>query len=66
METFFISKDKDSVQILPITNDNKIITVIQYRPNLEEKKGIWVLCMGISGGILVPRKSQMERMKWME
>jgi 8-oxo-dGTP pyrophosphatase MutT (NUDIX family) len=46
METFFISKDKDSVQILPITNDNKIITVIQYRPNLEKE-----MCELPGGGI---------------
>lgn len=35
VETFFIDKDKDSVQILPITTDGQIITVVQYRPSLE-------------------------------
>lgn len=38
VETFFIDKDKDSVQILPITTDNQIITVIQYRMSLESEQ----------------------------
>lgn len=35
IENFFINDDSDSVQILPVTTDNKIITVSQYRPGLE-------------------------------
>jgi len=38
VETFFIDQDKDSVQILPITTDNQIITVIQYRSSIEKEQ----------------------------
>lgn len=38
VETFFIDQDRDSVQILPITTDNQIITVVQYRPSLETEQ----------------------------
>ncbi len=37
IETFFIDKNKDSVQILPITTDNQIVTVLQFRPNFEKE-----------------------------
>ena len=37
VETFFITDDKHSVQILPITTDNQVVTVLQFRPNLEKE-----------------------------
>lgn len=38
IETFFIDKNKDSVQILPITTDNQIVTILQFRPNFEREE----------------------------
>ena len=38
VETFFIDKGKDSVQILPITTDNQVITVIQWRAGQEKEQ----------------------------
>lgn len=35
IETFFVDKDKDSVQIFPITSKNKVYLVQQFRPNTE-------------------------------
>lgn len=44
IENFFITNDNDSVQILPITSDGKVITVRQYRPGEEE------FCVELPGG----------------
>jgi len=35
IENFFIDDANDSVQILPVTTDNKVITVSQFRPGIE-------------------------------
>ncbi len=37
-ENFFTDVDGNSVQILPITTDNKIYTVLQFRPGSEGKE----------------------------
>lgn len=36
VENFLVDDDKDSVQILPITKDKKVVLVRQYRPTTEE------------------------------
>jgi len=38
MENFFTDIDGDSVQILPITKDQKVYTVLQFRPGTEKKE----------------------------
>jgi len=47
-ELFFVDKDKDSVCILPITTDKKVILVEQFRPGIE-KKSIELCGGGLEG-----------------
>ena len=48
-ENFFTDIDGDSVQILPITKDKKVYTVLQFRPG-SEKKEVELPGGGISDG----------------
>ena len=36
IENFFIDDDKDSVQIFPVTTNNMVLTVSQFRPGIEK------------------------------
>lgn len=36
IENFFIDDNKDSVQIFPITDDGRVVTVEQFRPGFEK------------------------------
>lgn len=36
IDTFFIDKGNDSVQVLPITKDNHVVLVRQFRPGSEQ------------------------------
>jgi ADP-ribose pyrophosphatase len=36
IDTFFVDKGGDSVQVLPITQDNHVVLVRQFRPGTEE------------------------------
>ena len=57
IETFFIDKDKDSVQILPITTDNRIITVLQFRMSQEKE------ACELPGGGIEPGEDPMDAAK---
>ena len=49
-ETFILDDDKDSVQIFPITEDRKVITVVQFRPGTEKEE------IELPGGGLEPKE----------
>ena len=54
VETFFIDKGKDSVEIFAITNDKKIVVVKQFRAgNEKEQMNRKYSAAGLSTGGLV-------------
>ncbi len=54
VETFFVDKDKDSVQIFAVTKDNQVPVVIQFRAGPEKS------CVELPGGGLEPGEDPLE------
>jgi len=54
IENFFIDDNKDSVQIFAVTDDNKVLTVRQFRPGVEN------YCIELPGGGMEKGEDPME------